>query len=110
MDKLAALLKKETLIEIRKKFSLQGVLLYTASTVFISYLSFREFIDPATWNALLWIIIMFASINAIAKSFIAESTDRFYYYYYMIDSHLIIISKMIYNLLLVWVIGRFNRS
>jgi heme exporter protein B len=102
------LLKKEILLEWRSKYAFNGVLLYVVSTVFICYISLNlnpGFTGtkgyPIVWNVLFWIIILFASVNAIAKSFMQESKSRLLYYYSIASPHAIILSKTIYNILLM---------
>lgn len=97
---VVTLLKKEILLEWRSKYALNGILLYVVSTVFVCYLSFRT-TPPLVWNALFWIIMLFAAINAIAKSFIQESKGRLLYYYQIASPQAIIIAKIIYNILLM---------
>jgi heme exporter protein B len=94
------LIKKEILLEWRSKYALNGILLYVVSTIFVCYLSFRT-TPPLVWNALFWIILLFAAINAIAKSFIQESKGRLLYYYQIASPQAIIIAKIIYNALLM---------
>ena len=94
------LLKKEILLEWRSKYALNGILLYVISTVFVCYLSFKT-TPPLVWNALFWIILLFAAINAIAKSFIQESKGRLLYYYQIASPQAIILAKIIYNILLM---------
>lgn len=94
------LLKKEILLEWRSKYALNGILLYVVSTIFVCYLSFKT-TPPLVWNALFWIILLFAAINAIAKSFIQESKGRLLYYYQIASPKAIIIAKIIYNALLM---------
>ncbi|MEL7002541.1 MAG: heme exporter protein CcmB [Bacteroidota bacterium] len=96
--------KKELQLEWRNKYVLNGVLLYLASTIFICYLSFNvkvNQLDPITWNVLYWIIILFTSISAIAKSFIQEKTGQFLYYYSIMSPQVMIISRVLYNSLLM---------
>jgi heme exporter protein B len=50
---------------------------------------------------LFWIIILFASVNAIAKSFMQESKSRLLYYYTIASPQAIILSKTLYNILLM---------
>lgn len=102
------LLKKEILLEWRSKYAFNGVLLYVVSTVFICYISFNlsgGFTGtksyPIVWNVLFWIIMLFAAVNAIAKSFLQESKGRLLYYYSIASPHAIILSKTIYNSLLM---------
>ena len=94
------LIKKEVLLEWRSKYALNGVLLYVVSTVFVCFLSFVT-VEKLTWNALFWIIMLFASINAIAKSFLQESRGRHLYIYTLVSPMALIIAKTIYNGLLM---------
>jgi heme exporter protein B len=104
-NQVKALIVKEFRQEFRQKYMLGGILLYMASTVFVCYLSFRSIIHPPTWNALFWIIMLFAATNAVAKSFIGESSGRQLYYYTLTSPQAVVISKMIYNTLLMVVIS-----
>jgi len=99
------LIKKEMLQEWKQKYAFQGLLLYVVSTVFVCYLSFRHIIDPPTWNALLWIILLFAAVNAVAKSFMQESRGRMLYYYTLANAASIIMAKTIYSLLLMIILS-----
>ncbi len=101
---IKALLLKDLLIEWRNKYSFNGILLYVFSTVFICYLSFKQ-INPVVWNALFWIIMLFASVNAVAKSFMQETKGRFLYMYTISSAQNIIISKIIYNALLMMLLS-----
>jgi heme exporter protein B len=94
------LIKKELLLEWRSKYALNGVLLYVVSTIFVCFLSFVS-VNPVTWNALFWIIMLFASINAVSKSFLQESKGRQLYIYTIASPVALIISKTIYNILLM---------
>ncbi|MES2827833.1 MAG: heme exporter protein CcmB [Bacteroidota bacterium] len=95
------LIHKEIVLEWRSKYALNGVLLYVVSTVFVCFLSFKITPNPLTWNALFWIIMLFASINAIAKGFLQESKGRQLYIYTLASPLALIISKTIYNALLM---------
>jgi heme exporter protein B len=99
------LIAKEILLEWRQKYALGGILLYVVSTVFVCFLSFKKIADVPTWNALFWIIVLFASVNAVAKSFIQESRGRLLYYYTLASPQAIILSKIIYNALLVCILS-----
>jgi heme exporter protein B len=92
-----SLIIKEIKLEWRSKYALNGILLYVVSTVFVCFLSFKT-TPPLVWNALFWMIMLFAAINAIAKSFIQESKGRLLYYYQIASPVAIIISKIVYNI------------
>lgn len=99
------LVAKEIKLELRNKYALGGILLYVVSTVFVSYLSFKQIIVPATWNALFWIILLFASINGVAKSFIGETRGRLLYLYTLTSPQAVILSRILYNSLLLLLIS-----
>lgn len=108
IDQTWDLFKKEVVLEWRAKYAFNGVLLYVISTVFICYISFNLMpgFEGTTgykivWNVLFWIIILFASVNAIAKSFMQESRSRLLYYYSIASPKAIILSKTLYNILLM---------
>lgn len=95
------LIEKEFRLELRQKYALNSILLYVISTIFISYLSFRVVDHPATWNALFWIILLFAAVNALSKSFSLESKGNILYQYTLVSPQAVILSKTIYNILLL---------
>jgi len=97
MNDIIFLIKKEAQLEFRQKYAIGGILLYVISTTFVCYLSFRSIVDIPTWNALYWIIVLFASVNAISKSFAQESQGKLLYLYTLTNPKAIIISKIIYN-------------
>jgi len=108
LKQIQFLLKKEILLEWRSKYAFNGVLLYVAATVYVCYIAFNltsGFAQskgyPIVWNVLFWIIMLFASVNAIAKSFIQEGRGRLLYYYTIASPQAIIMSKIIYNALLM---------
>ncbi|MBA3704961.1 MAG: heme exporter protein CcmB [Bacteroidetes bacterium] len=105
INQIKYLVIKELKLEMRNKYALGGILLYVISTVFVSYLSFKRIINPATWNALFWIILLFASINAIAKSFMNETRGRLLYLYTLASPQAVILSKIIYNSFLLAVLS-----
>jgi heme exporter protein B len=98
------LLHKEITLEFRQRYAISGILLYVLSTVFIVYISFQN-IGPQVWNVLFWVIMLFASVNAVMKSFEQESGYRQLYYFQLLHPIAILLSKMIYNSLLLLVLG-----
>lgn len=101
-------MQKDFLLEWRQKYALNGMLLYVGSTVFVCYLSFRlraADLEVPVWNALFWIILLFTSVNAIAKSFVQENRGRLLYFYSLVSPQGIILAKIIYNTILMLVLA-----
>ena len=99
--RVLTLLKKDILLELRQKHTFYGIILYIASTVFVIYLSIPDKPDAIIWNSLFWIIQLFICVNAVAKSFLQESKGRMLYFYSIASPVEFIISKIIYNVLLM---------
>lgn len=101
-------MRKEFLLEWRQRYALNGMLLYIVGAVVVCYLSFnarRGQLTPIVWNTLFWIIQLFTAINAIAKSFVQERAGRQLYYYTLASPQQIILSKILYNILLMLVLA-----
>ena len=108
IKEVRSLLFQELLVEWRLRYAINGIALYLVSVIFICYLSFKSqmsALSPVTWNTLFWIIILFAAVNAVTKSFIQISQGRLLYLYTMASPTSIIISKVIYNSLVLIGIG-----
>lgn len=104
MNEIRVLLWKEIQLEWRQRYALNAMVLYIVSTVFICYLNFnlnQNLLNPIVWNTLFWVILMFTAVNAIGKSFAQDSEGRILYYYTLTSPAAIIISKIIYNSLLM---------
>ena len=95
---------QEMIIEWRLRYAINGILLYLVSIIFICYLSFKTQINslnPITWNTLFWIIILFTAVNAVTKSFIQITEGRLLYLYSIANPAALILSKIIYNSILL---------
>ena len=94
---IRAILAKEIKTDIRNPYVLGGALLFLLSSIFVCYISIKRINTPSTWTALFWIILLFTSFNAVAKSFVNERRERMLYYYTIISPNDYILSKMVYN-------------
>jgi len=103
-DRIWLMIKKDLLLEWRQKYSFYGLLLYLISAVFAINM-LHESPEAETWNSLFWIILLFVSVNAVAKSFLQENKNRSIYYYTIHHPRELIISKLIYNLALMVVVS-----
>jgi len=94
------LVYKDMLLEWRSRYVLNGMLLYVVSTVFVCYQAFQS-VDTPVWNALFWIVLLFAAINATGRSFVQESPYRRLYYYSIASPQAVVLAKMVYNMLVM---------
>jgi len=101
------LFKKDLLLEIRQQYSFYGVLLYVGATIFVLFMSIEN-PDTGTWNGLFWIIQLFISINAVAKSFLQESKNRMLYYQSIASPVNFILAKLLFNSVLMLVMSALS--
>ena len=107
-SQLKILLVKEFVLELRRKSVISGIALYLISLIFICYLTFslrHNAINEATWSALFWLTILFSVVNTVAKSFIGEKKGIAIYYYSLSSPQVVILSKIIYNTILCFVLS-----
>lgn len=102
---IISLVKREILLEQRNKYAFWGLILFVVSTVFVAKFSFQVIRDIPVWNALFWIILLFAAVTGVARSFAQESRGRLLYLYTLADPRAVLLSKMIYNILLMVFLG-----
>jgi len=101
------LFRKDWMLEMRQQYSLYGVMLYVASTIFVLYLAIED-PNAATWNALFWITQLFVCINAVAKSFLQENKGRMLYFYSICHPAVFVMAKLLYNVVLMAILNLFN--
>jgi heme exporter protein B len=100
ISRVLAIIKKEFDVDYRQKHAIAGIILFAIICVFIIYKSFNNF-TGLEWTLLLWIITIFAGINAIVKSFLQEDKGTYLYYYTLFDPIELLIAKLIYNTFLL---------
>jgi len=100
VNHIFTLFKKDLLLEIRQQYSFYGVLLYIGATIFVLYMAI-ESPESNVWNGLFWVIQIFISVNAVAKSFLQESRGRMLYFYSIAGPRDFVLAKLLFNSLLM---------
>jgi heme exporter protein B len=100
VNHIFTLFKKDLLLEIRQQYSFYGVLLYIGATIFVLYMAI-ESPESNVWNGLFWVIQLFISINAVAKSFLQENRGRMLYFYSIAGPRDFVLDKLLFNSLLM---------
>ncbi|MEM6802157.1 MAG: heme exporter protein CcmB [Bacteroidota bacterium] len=105
LQEIRNLIRKELLIEWKQKYAFNGLLLYVLCMVVVISLAFKDNLNPLTWNIVYWIIILFVAINAVAKSFMGERPSQLLYQYTLASPAAIIVAKLVYNMVLLWLVA-----
>ena len=84
------------MLELRQQYTLYGIFLYVASTIFVIYITMGQ-PEQQVWNSMFWVVQLFVAVNAVAKSFLQESKARMLYFYSIAGPKDFILSKIIFN-------------
>ncbi|MGZ5191001.1 MAG: heme exporter protein CcmB, partial [Flavisolibacter sp.] len=95
------------LLEIRQQYAFYGVLLYVGATIFVLYMTIEN-PDTEVWNGLFWILQLFISINAVAKSFLQESRNRMLYYQTITSPKNFVLAKLLFNTVLMVIMSMLS--
>src|SRR5690606_21111347 len=101
------LFKKDLLLEVRQQYSFYGIILYVGATVFVLFMAL-ETPESRVWNGLFWVIQLFISINAVAKSFLQEGKGRMLYYHSIASPQEFVLAKLLFNSLLMMVMSMIS--
>jgi len=107
LGQIWTLFRKDLLLEIRQQYAFYGVVLYVGATIFVLFMAIEE-PESRVWNGLFWIIQLFISINAVAKSFLQESRSRMLYYHTIVSPQTFVLAKLLFNSLLMLVMSAIS--
>lgn len=99
------LINRDFRLELRQPQVLSGIVLHALGSVWIAYLAFKGMVSPDTWNGLLWVILLFSAIHAASRTFGSDTAGRRLYYYTLASPRIIILAKIVYNTVLITVLG-----
>ena len=110
LKNIFTILYKDYRIELSQSHLFCSVVLYLLSSIYIIYIAFQPLgiSNVETWVSIFWIIILFAAITVVSKSFFQESYKRNYYYYYLFTPDELIFSKLIYNFIFLFFVSIFS--
>lgn len=103
VQRISHIFFKELSIDFRQKYAIGGIFLFSAALVYIIYKAYNV-IQPREWTILIWLIMLFVGLSAIVKSFVQESKNTFLYYYTLFNPLELIVAKLMYNFLFLWLL------
>lgn len=99
------LFRLEWQLEWKQKSALGSIFIYLLSTLFVVYLSVKRVVDIPTWNALFWLVILFAAANGVNRSFSSDSRGRMLYIHSLVSPEAFILSRVIYNAIIISILS-----
>lgn len=102
--------KNDTRIEFRTRYALSTVLAFVMASLFLLLFMLRaDQLEPSPKSALVWIIVLFAALSTLSRSFLAE-TDRNTYEFLRSYAHPtgVFIGKWLFNLSFTLVVNIFT--
>ncbi len=104
-NEIAQLIRLEWQLDRRQKHVWGSMALYVISTVYVCYQAVHHIFDIPVWNALFWIILLFAAFNALARSFQRENGGRQLYLYTLAAPRSVVLARTVYNCLMMAVLS-----
>jgi len=72
-----SILKKEVALELRTKYAINTLLAFTGASLLLILFTLRaEQMDPTPKSGLVWIIILFAAMTGMMRSFVQETEKK----------------------------------
>ncbi|HRH39362.1 MAG TPA: heme exporter protein CcmB, partial [Flavobacteriales bacterium] len=102
---ISQLLRLELALDMRQRAAWAGMLLYVISSIYVCYLAVQSGLEGATWNALFWIILLFAAFNAVGRSFVREDQGRQLYLYTLVHPRSVVLARSLYNALTMFALS-----
>ncbi|NQX93299.1 MAG: hypothetical protein HRT74_14455 [Flavobacteriales bacterium] len=99
------LFKHEVRLEFRQKETLASIFLFVLASCYVVFQAVKEVDHIKSWNALLWIVLLFGAFQAIGKSFLQNQKGLRLYLFTTVQPTHFIIAKLMYNVLFMMVLG-----
>ncbi|MEX1062715.1 MAG: heme exporter protein CcmB [Balneolaceae bacterium] len=72
-----AVFRKDLLLELRTRYAINTLLAFTGASLLVILFTLRaEQMDPSPRSGLVWIIILFAALSGMARSFVLETEQK----------------------------------
>lgn len=72
-----AIFRKDFQLELRSRYAINTVLTFVASATMVMFFSLNtSLLTPDLYSGLLWIIILFAALSSLARSFVMETDQQ----------------------------------
>ncbi|MFM8437388.1 MAG: heme exporter protein CcmB [Candidatus Kapaibacterium sp.] len=110
MTQATAILHKEFLTETRSRQSVAALLLFVFNAIFLSVISLAGVrVDPETFSALFWLIMLFSASLGSTKSFgQEEDKGTALYLRFLASPTSVFLGKLLYNIVLVLTLSLFS--
>jgi heme exporter protein B len=108
--KVISLIKIEWSLDLKRPAILASAILQMAVMAMLSMLSMLSQPEKATkiWNSLFWITLIFCTLQAISKSFLTVSRNRWIYWNQLSSPGQILWSKIIYGWITMIILTLIN--
>lgn len=105
-----AILKKEITQELRTKYALNTILAFTGASLLLILFTLRAHqMDPTPKSGLVWIIILFASMTGMTRSFVQETEKKTWPFLRLhAKATDVYVGKLIYNFLFLLLLHLFT--
>ncbi|MEX0895138.1 MAG: heme exporter protein CcmB [Balneolaceae bacterium] len=110
LNAIFAVFKKDLSLELRTRYALNTMLAFTCSALLLILFTLRaQNMDPTPKSGLVWIIILFAAMAGMARSFVQESDQKTWDLLRLHGSASdVYAGKLLYNFLFLFTLNLFT--
>ncbi|MEX2600266.1 MAG: heme exporter protein CcmB [Balneolaceae bacterium] len=110
LQAIFAVFKKDFMLEMRTRYALNTMLAFTGSALLLILFTLRAHqLDPTPKSGLVWIIILFAAMAGMARSFVQETDQKTWLLLHLHGSATdVYTGKLLYNFLFLLALNLFT--
>jgi heme exporter protein B len=101
MKGLSYLLRHHLKMELRSAHSISSLVLFALASVYTAFQVIKGEADPATWNAMAWIILMFTAFNSAARPMKEDLASVRAYLHWTVPPHVLIAARTLHQSLIM---------
>jgi len=104
-NQLSVLIRKDLKLEFRQRVLTASLLLFVVSACFTVYqISFagKARINLLVWNAIFWLVLLFASFQVASRGFQREMDREYWYWFFQVRPEVLVLGKLIYHFIMLF--------
>lgn len=101
MKGLGYLIRHHLKMELRSAHSISSLVLFAVASVYTAFQVISGEADPATWNAMAWIILMFTAFNSAARPMKEDLASVRTYLHWTVPPHVLIAARTLHSSLIM---------
>lgn len=105
LQKIYRLVQHAIRVEIRNKHGILGLLIFAIAAVYVCYQTTGSSVHSESWNALIWVVLLFTAFNAVSKPWADDSAGLRSVLFHTVSPQHWILARILYYSLMLCAMG-----